>query len=192
MVRKSFFSLGPEESSRWASVLHNLVYHPNSFQGCLHCNAPPVVCDTVWWLWGRLFPIKMTTGESLHLKCDIIMTVKFAFWQLNAALTPSVSHLHCPPPCISIILEHLPACSGVFFLPLSVFSWHHLLLLLCSPSKTWYGEYAPQGTTGWDAHFSLLYYRLDCDINRATVREKERDRTGLLLCSGCRKHNIVC
>lgn len=63
------------------------------------------------------------------------MTVKLAFWQLNTALTPRISHLHCPPLCISIILEHNFFFFCIFLASSSSFCF-------CSPSKAcclnWY------------------------------------------------------
>ena len=48
-----------------------------------------------WWLCSQLL-IKMTSTESPYMKCDIIMTVKFASWQLKVALTPRISHAALP------------------------------------------------------------------------------------------------
>lgn len=108
----------------------------SQFSGMPAMPAPVYVMECVG-LGGQLL-IKMTTGESLYLKCDIIMTVKLAFWRLNTTLTPTISHSPCPPPRISIILRHLPACWSYF----SVFSWHRLLPSVSrSPSKTWCVDY---------------------------------------------------
>lgn len=82
------------------------------------------LCDSVVLLQSAID--KNDKGRKPLHEMPPIMTVKFGSWQFHAAVTPRISHSHCPPPRTSIIIEHLPACRSYF----SVSSWHRPLLAL--------------------------------------------------------------